>query len=429
MKLKLLFVIAFIFPILSFAQSAGPTEQQVAKSFIENIMQEHYEKALTFTDSVFQSKVTAATLGQIRNGLINKLGAYKDIIAITSEKSGQDKIYYVYTKFEKDSLDIKPIFNNKQKIIGLFLAPHKRVIAQSTNPNAYNIQSGNLLLPGTLLIPDKENKHKLVILVHGSGPNERDETLGQIKPFKDLAEGLLKNGIASYRYDKRTFVNAGSLPSNFTIDDEVTNDVLNIIQHFSNNDTFRNYKLYVIGHSLGAMMAPRIAKKSAHKISGIIMMAAPARKLSDLILEQTKYLDSLFPGKEQKEALRMTTHKLHYMHSPDFNESSPRDSLLLNQPASYWLSLKSYNQVNTVKRLSLPILILQGENDYQVRLTDFNIWKQNTKRMSNIIFKSYPGLSHIFMSSNGLPSPKDYLGEKHIPDYVITDISKWISNQ
>ncbi|SDZ88815.1 hypothetical protein SAMN05192529_103182 [Arachidicoccus rhizosphaerae] len=429
MKLKLVFAIAFIFPILSFAQSAKPKEQQIAKEFVEDIMQERYEKALSLCDTLFKVKVSQSMLQQIRNGLVQQLGSLKNIISTSQQPYKEDQLIILYSQFEKGNLDLKVLTNKDFTVSGFYMAPHKEAYNQATNPNAYDIQSGNLLLPGTLLIPKSDNKHKLVILVHGSGPGDRDETLGQIKPFMDLAEGLLKNGIASYRYDKRTFVNPGSLPADYTIDDEVTTDVFNIIEHFSSNDTFRNYKIYVIGHSLGAMLAPRIAKEAGDKISGIVMMAAPARKLSDIILEQTKYLDSLFPGKEQDEALRMTARQLHYMHSPAFNERSPLDSLLLNQPASYWLSLKSYNQVGTITGLRLPVLILQGEKDYQVRMTDFNIWKQNTKGMSNFTYKSYPGLSHLFMSSNGIPSPKDYQGEKHIPDYVITDLSKWIINQ
>jgi len=423
MKLKFL-IPALIFHFIGIAQTA----QQTAKAFVEDIMQERYDMALNYADTTFLQKVTPAMLEQIRNGLTQKLGNFKNIIDINQEPYKDLQINILYSKFEKDSLDLKVITNKDLKVSGFFVAPHKEVYNQAANPNAYNIQSGNLSLPGTLLIPQENNKHKLVILVHGSGPNDRDETLAQLKPFKDLADGLYKEGVASYRYDKRSFVSAGSLPQNPTVDDIVTNDVLNIIEHFYNNDTFRNYKLYIIGHSLGAMMAPRIAKDANGKLSGLIMMAAPARPLSELILEQTTYLDSLYPSKEQDKALKLITKQVDFMNSAHFNENSPADSLPLHQPASYWISFMEYNQVKTIEKLKTPFLILQGEKDYQVKMTDFNLWKNATKGMANISLKSYPGLSHMFMLSQGTPGLQDYEGEKHIPDYVISDIAGWIKH-
>lgn len=421
MKRNLLLAVLLI-PFISFCQ----TPKQSAKTFIQAIFNKQYDTAISYIDSSVQDKMPPILLEQINNGLVLKNGAFKGVIAVEQQQVGGFLNCFVYTAFEKDSLPIRTVFNKNNKIVGFFLVPHKKHQEQEDNPNAYNIKSGNLTLPGTLLVAKDNNQKKLVILVHGSGANDRDETLGQLKPFKDLAEGLLKAGISTYRYDKRNYVDPASIPSNPTVDNIVTDDVLNIIHYFNSNDTFRNYKLYVIGHSLGALMAPRIAKKAKGALSGIIMMAGPARPLQDLILEQTIYLDSLYPSKEQDENLQKVKQQVHYMNSNAFNENSPSDSLLLNQKASFWLSFKAYKPTEVIKSIHTPFLILQGEKDFQVRLTDFNLWKKATKGMSNISFKSYPGLSHLFMQSEGTPSPKDYVGEKHIPAQVIQDIAMWI---
>jgi len=415
MKRNLLLVILLI-PFIGLCQ----TPKQIAKAFVEAFCNKQFDTAISYIDSSLQSKVTPALLGQINNSLIQKIGSFKGVMDVNQHQAGGYLNCFVYTAFEKDSLDIKTVFNKNNKIMGFVFVKHE------DDSNAYNIKSGNLTLPGTLLIAKDNNQKKLVILVHGSGANDRDETLGQLKPFKDLAQGLLKAGISTYRYDKRTFVAPKSLPKNFTVDDVVTNDVLNIIHYFNNNDTFQNYKLYVIGHSLGAFMAPRIAKKAKGVVNGVVMMAGPARPIQDLILEQLTYLDSLTPSKELDEKLKEVKRQIHYMHGNAFNQNSPSDSLLSKQQASFWLSFNAYKPLEVIKSINTPFLILQGEKDYQVRMADFNLWKRATNGMSNISFKSYPGLSHLFMQSNGTPSPKDYEGEKHIPSQVINDIASWI---
>lgn len=421
MKRNILLVILLI-PFIGLCQ----TPKQIAKAFVEAIFNKQYDTAISYIDSSIQNKMPPVLLGQITNSMVQKNGDFKKVVDVNQQQAGGYLNCIVNTVFEKNSELIRTVFNSNNKIIGFFLVPHRKNQETDDAPNAYNIKSGNLTLPGTLLIAKDNNQKKLVILVHGSGANDRDETLGQLKPFKDLAQGLLKAGISTYRYDKRTFVAPKSLPKNFTVDDVVTNDVLNIIHYFNNNDTFQNYKLYVIGHSLGAFMAPRIAKKAKGVVNGVVMMAGPARPIQDLILEQLTYLDSLTPSKELDEKLKEVKRQIHYMHGKAFNQNSPSDSLLSKQQASFWLSFNAYKPLEVIKSINTPFLILQGEKDYQVRMADFNLWKRATKGMSNISFKSYPGLSHLFMQSNGTPSPKDYEGEKHIPSQVINDIASWI---
>ena len=173
-------------------------------------------------------------------------------------------------------------------------------------------------------------------------------------------------------------------------------------------------------------MAPRIAQKAKNELHGVIMMAGPARPLDNIILEQIQYLDSISPDKQREDLLKTTTRQVHYLHSPAFNKSSPTDSLPLHLKASYWLSIEAYQPLKIIKSIPTPFFILQGGKDYQVRMTDFNLWKKATRGKSNMTYKNYPGLTHLFMESKGVPSPDDYKHQSHIPDYVINDIAQWI---
>lgn len=283
-------------------------------------------------------------------------------------------------------------------------------------------------MPGSLLIADSSNQKKLAIFIHGSGPNDRDETFLENKPFKDLAEGLLQYGISSYRFDKRTKVAPLlCLDKDFSIDDEVTNDVLNIIHYFHEDDSFKNYKIYIIGHSLGAMMSPRIALKAGNELSGAVMLAGNARPLDSLLLEQFQYLNSLQESQDVESEIVKLKKQIAYLNSPKFNLQSPSDSLPLLLNAAYWKSLKDYDQLKEFSKTTIPFFILQGEKDYQVCMVDYQLWKNAARGKSNIKLKSYPELTHLFMGSKGEhPSPSDYTEQQHVNKSVIKDISLWI---
>lgn len=106
-----------------------------------------------------------------------------------------------------------------------------------------------------------------------------------------------------------------------------------------------------------------------------------------------------------------------------FDEHTP---LPLGLPRSYWISLRDYRQVDSAEGLRLPILILQGERDYQVTMRDFAIWQSALKKKSNVRFKSYPALNHLFMKGAGKPAPEEYMRRGTVDEEVTSDIADFI---
>src|SRR5262249_57372826 len=111
-------------------------------------------------------------------------------------------------------------------------------------------------------------------LAHGSGPNDRDETIAQNKPFKDLALGLASRGIAVLRYDKRTKVYPAKMAglAGLTVKDEVVDDAIAAASMLRSQPRIDPARVFVLGHSLGGMLVPRIAAADA-KLAGVIVMA------------------------------------------------------------------------------------------------------------------------------------------------------------
>ena len=135
-------------------------------------------------------------------------------------------------------------------------------------------------LPGTLTLPVGKGPFPAVVLVHGSGPNDRDETIGPNKPFRDLAWGLATQGVAALRYDKRSKVHAGKMAAleSMTVDDEVIADAVAAVRLLRQTDEVDPDRVFVIGHSLGGHLAPRVAAE-ADGVAGVVILsgARPCR--------------------------------------------------------------------------------------------------------------------------------------------------------
>jgi dienelactone hydrolase len=181
-------------------------------------------------------------------------------------------------------------------------------------------------------------------------------------------------------------------------------------------------KIFLLGHSLGAIAAPRIAKEAGFA-AGIIFMAGNARPFEDVILEQMAYILPLeVPKKQADSILDDVKNQVARIRRRDFNDSTTK--LPLGLSAIYWKDMKSYDQVITAKSLQMPMLFLQGDKDYQVTMKDFTLWKQAFTGKKNATFISYPGLYHLFMPGEG--KLQDYEKPGHISEQVITDIAGWI---
>lgn len=263
------------------------------------------------------------------------------------------------------------------------------------NEIADTVVTGDIHLPATIMMPADACDVPIVVMVHGSGALDRDETIYTNKPFRDIASGLARKGIATLRYDKRTYVYRQPVAS---MDDETILDALSAIRLARRHST----RVYLLGHSLGAMLAPVIAERSEEPLAGIIMMAAPARDMDIVVRQQFDYL---LPSGA----------------SPDFKEQQIEN---LRQRSPHYL--QPQGQTAAARRLTLPMLILQGERDYQVTMEDYSLWQQVLKGKANVVYHSYPRLNHPFMEGDGKSTPMEYQMEGHVATYVIDDISSFI---
>lgn len=348
-------------------------------------------------------------------------------------------LYYSDLKFEHYSLRFLLSFDADGGMNTIRLMPVPAV--STAQPVAYDkekmlerditVGAAGFKLPGTLTLPVGKKKVPVVILVHGSGPQDRDETVGPNKPFRDLAWGLAERGIATVRYEKRTKAyGAACVPEGRVMDydTESVDDAVAVAAWAKTLPEVDADSVYVLGHSLGATLAPRIAEQT-DGLAGIILVAALARPFEDAIVEQITYISSLKDSSDSAKGQIVETKKqadnTKKLGTPEFDDKIP---LLLNIPRSYWEFANAYKPVEVAAKLTLPMLILQGERDYQVTMEDFGLWRFGLLHNKNAFFKSYPKLNHMLQEGSGKATPFEYNRESPVVGYVMDDIVSFIRN-
>lgn len=411
-----------------------------ATKLVDLLAQGKFADAHKTFDRDMQKAFSPEKLRDAWQSTVAEVGEFKRQAGARLEKIDQYNIVLVTCEFAKAKLDIRVVFDGDKKIAGLFIVPPKQAAADTYQPPAYvnrekfteqsvTIGTGQTALPGTLTLPKGDGPFPAVVLVHGSGPQDRDETIGPNKPFRDLAWGLASQGIAVLRYDKRTKVHPAQFTGSFTVKEETTDDAIAAVNLLRQTPAINPTKVFVLGHSLGGMLAPRIAQQETG-VAGIIILAGNTRPFEDLFVAQSTYLANLDGNvtKREKETINLFKQQVDRIKDRDLAKQ-PANELLLGAPPAYWLDLRTYKQQEVAKELKQPLLILQGERDYQVTMDDLRGWQKALDKRPNTAIKSYPNLNHLFVAGTEKSTPKDYQTAGHVDAVVITDIATWINQQ
>lgn len=439
---------SFLVPLLIaivFCQSvsadgqANSKQVEMAKDFVNQLAEGEFEKAVEYFDNVMTKALSVEKLKTVWGGVISQYGPLQRVIETRTEFVKQYHIVFVTCEFEKGKFDTKVVFAADNKIAGLFFVPTEAYRMPSyVDDSAFEEEEvsfgkGIWILPGTLSLPKGKGPFPAVVLVHGSGPNDRDETIGPNRPFRDLAQGLASQGIAVLRYEKRTKhhrLKMALLSGNITVKEETIDDAVSAVDFLTKHGKINNSRIFVLGHSLGGNLIPRIGIAS-NKIAGFISLAGSTRPLEELVLEQTKYIlahDGNVTDEEQ-EKIDEIAKQVEFVKSPDLSLETTAKELPLGIPASYWLDLRGYDAAERAQTLKKPLLILQGERDYQVTMDDFMRWKNALKERDDAKFISYPKLNHLFMEGEAKSSPADYTVPGNVAKVVVKDIANWIKAQ
>jgi hypothetical protein len=410
-----------------------------ARALVAALEKEDYAAAVKDFDDTMKKALPTEKLGEVWKGIVKQVGALRKTGKVQKEKVQKYDVVWVSCEFEKANLWTRAVFDEGQKVAGLSFRPFGP--AGEYRPPAYvqrerfresevTIGSGEWSLPGTVALPVGDGPFPGVVLVHGSGPHDRDETIGPNRPFRDLAWGLASRGIAVLRYEKRTKAHGAKLAAakdRITIKEEVLDDALAAAAVLRKTKNVDPKKVFLLGHSLGGMVAPRAAEADP-ELAGIILLAGATRPLEDVLIEQVEYLLSLdpSPSAEAKAQVAKIKEQVARLKGPGLPADTPASELPLGQSLAYWQSLRELQPAQTAARIKQPILVLQGERDYQVTMDDFAEWKKALSGRKDVVLKSYPKLNHLFAEGVGKARPEEYQKEGHVAAAVIEEIAAWL---
>lgn len=289
-------------------------------------------------------------------------------------------------------------------------------------------------LKGMLTLPDDLSKPvPAVVFVHGSGSSNMDEKVYKLTPFKDLAEGLARRGVASIRYDKRSFAHGLKMmrSGTITVQEETIKDAVLASEMLKSHPNIDPEKVFIIGHSMGGMLAPRIDAEGGN-FRGLILLAGSPRKLEEIMLYQTREMIPLsgkltrFILEKQLKTLEAAFHGLY-----DLSDEEAKAKKMGGGTTLYYFKEMGNHPVEDyLRKLTKPVLVLQGGKDFQVKAdVDYVLYQQLLKDHPDADFRLYENLNHCFVPSvyGRIDKAKqEYAVEQHIGDDVIADIADWI---
>lgn len=293
------------------------------------------------------------------------------------------------------------------------------------------VGNGPLALPGTLSVPAIAGPLPSVVLLPGSGPMDRDSTLrGGNKPLKDIAWGIASRGIAVLRFDKVTHTHPDLLVDDHdaTLQVEYIEPAMAAIRLLREHPSVDPDRIFLLGHSEGATVAPRIAAIESD-LAGLILLAGAASPPHHTLVRQCRYLASLHPDHdvETDPTVVEVTRQATLIDSPDFSATTPAADLPFQLPAIRWLEMRDYDPVATAARLRQPMLILQGGRDYQVTVADdLAGWRRGLGDRDDVTIQVHDADNHQFFSGSGPSTPGEYIPPQHVDPVVVTEIVTWI---
>ncbi len=438
MKRHRLFVLGVIFLLLNSILAQDNGYVKLTKSYMAAIKRNELYKNKSYFDTNFYGKTMAYQTEKAVESFLKEKGSIVAIEKTVVDTQGCKMATATAIKTQKGKFIWYHFYDQAQKLQRLeidtfetqwFYQPETAFSAYTVRevlvePNLY------IKLPASLYLPKATKKAPIAVLVHGSGPHDRNCTIGKNKIFKDIALGLLEKGIAVLVYDKRTYVYQFNNPfPNDSMDyySETIDDAVAAIALAKQQPEIDSNKVVLIGHSQGAMCGPKIVEK-AGKLKGLVLLAGPARSLLDIVPEQLNYLfnlDGEFTKAEESQ-LNTINWQIKNAKSEKLNLKTKSVTLPFGAGAKYWLCDRTFNQLETAKQLTLPILNLQGARDYNVTLKEFQLWEDAMKGKSNYQSAVFDDLDHLYFKGSGMGKPEESMKAQHVDARVIQRIATFI---
>jgi len=410
----------------------------IATRVVELARNERFAEIEHFFAPPLRAVVSAETL---RIGWENEIGKSGPVSSIGEPVSAQVKVGLVRVRVlvtcERGALTVVMSVDDAGALQGLRISSADTTSwapPSYANPKRFDeievtVGAGPLAVPGALTLPHGRGPRPGVVLLSGGGPFDRDETSGPNKPLKDLAWGLASRGVAVVRFDKVTYAH-DSLMANaadFTMTDEYAPHAVAAVHLLQRQPTVDPARIFILGHSMGGKVAPRIAATDT-SVAGLVILAGDTQPMQRAAIRVARYLAALNPSPSAEAAVETITRQATLVESPDLAPATLASELPFGFSGSYWLDLRSYDPVLAAAALDKPMLILQGGRDYQVTVEDdLSRWKVGLGHRPDVTIRVYDADNHLFFPGAGASTPVEYESAQHVDPAVVADIAGWLT--
>ncbi|HWS37282.1 MAG TPA: hypothetical protein VN408_31700 [Actinoplanes sp.] len=318
---------------------------------------------------------------------------------------------------ERGSFAVIAAIGDDGLLHGLQVAPSTRIAWQ---PPAYadparftEYEVADRAVHGAVTVPRGSGPWPAAVLLSGGGPFDRDETVGPNKPLKDLAWGLATLGVASLRFDKPADAE--------TMTDEYLPPGLAAARMLQDLPVVDPRRVFVVGHSAGGRIAPRLAAADP-SIAGVVIMAGDTVPLSRATVRVMRRLGA------ETAMIDLLERQAAAVEDPDLTPGAPAADLLFGLPAAYWLDRRSYDPVATAAELGRPVLVLQGGRDYQVTVADdLPLWRAGLAHLPHAEIRIHDSCDHLFFPGDRPSGPADHHEPHHVDVRVVDGIATWLT--
>jgi pimeloyl-ACP methyl ester carboxylesterase len=291
---------------------------------------------------------------------------------------------------------------------------------------------GAIPIPAVMTVAKTNEPNPVVLIFQGFGATDRDETIGPLKPLRDIAWGLASQGIASVRFDCRAYTQPAEVVSGFDLNGYLLDDIAALLAYIRMESAiFDTTRIYLAAHGFGGMAAP-IAAKYDGALAGLILLSTPARQFSDILVETVKndmkdWDTTISEGEGKEKTLSEVAEILDNLQQ----RRLPPNEMILFAPAQVWYDLMDNNHLDIAGQLDIPVLIIHSGRDIKANDVDYEIWKNRFNGCQNVGFQRYDDLNHFYQ-----PPGKGSAGKftfqitgDPVNARVIEDLSVWIKSR
>lgn len=431
------------------ARMAVMTPQYYAEIVMNLIGSKQYEAVSEeFFSKEVQINLSSIKLQKVWESLVSGYGDYVGLQSITSTREQGRHLISGTASFTHGAITVTIAVGGGGEISGLWFAPHAEPVAAPDLALPAGVTEEEVIvgagtihpLKGILTLPKAMDQPlPSVVLVHGSGASDYNEAAYAYKPFRDIAYGLAEQGIAVLRYDKRSYSYPqefmGTAAASVSVKQETVEDAIAAANLLKQDKRLDPAQVYLAGHSLGGMLAPRIDAEGG-SFAGLILLAGSPRSLWEIMYDQNiRVINSLadtVPAKAEAAAALNTELARAKALASMTDDQAKAEPAVFAAPAYYFKEMDQHNTAELGRKLMKPVFVLQGSDDFQVFAdVDYLRWKDVLKANASAEFKLYPGLNHFFVDYDGAGAgtPAEYNIPGLVDALVIKDIGAWILKQ